>query len=296
MRSPLLITLLLLSACFSLAVVIEPRLAGARVYQRHDKRAIEVILGEARRLFATHFYSKADVYFHSGFYPSIFDEATERDAHMATDAGAVQEKHEHEENFLGKPLDWIDRFSRAFFPSSHTHLDAGGAQEKEKRPEHSGKEDHDLGESGEVREILPWLKITADLDPNRIETYTVAAYWLRTRMNKPKEAEEFLRDGLKANPGSYAILFELGRIYFEAYKDLPRARNVWEAALQRWNQQEPSKKEADTFMLQQITWHLALLEEETGNKEKAVSYLEMARKVSPRPEAVQKRIDELKTK
>jgi tetratricopeptide (TPR) repeat protein len=283
------------SACFSLAVVIEPRLAYAKVYQRHDKSAIEVILGEARRLFATHFYTKADVYFHSGFYPSIFDEATERDAHMATDAGAVQEKHEHDANFLGQPLDWIDRFSRAFFPSSHTHLDAGGARAVEKHDGHGREEDHDLGESGDVREILPWLKITADLDPNRIETYTVGAYWLRTRMNKPKEAEEFLRQGLKANPGNYAILFELGRIYFESYKDLPRARNVWEAALQRWNQQEASKK-PDTFLRLQITSNLALLEEQTGNKQKAINYLEMAKNVSPHPEAVQKRIDELNTR
>src|SRR3954468_23220424 len=100
MRSPALITLLLLSGCFSLAVVVEPRLAYSETYRRHDKPVVEVILGEARRLLATHFYTKADVYFHSGFYPSIFDEATERDAHMATDAGAVRQKYEAEASFL----------------------------------------------------------------------------------------------------------------------------------------------------------------------------------------------------
>src|SRR5437667_4857091 len=68
----------------------------------------------------------------------------------------------------------------------------------------------DLGESSDVREILPWLRLSAELDPNSVRTYTVAAYWLRERMGKVAEAEQFLREGLRANPGSYAILFELG--------------------------------------------------------------------------------------
>jgi tetratricopeptide (TPR) repeat protein len=206
----------------------------------------------------------------------------------------VEEKHGHEADFLGKPRDWIDRFERSFFPSTHTHLDAGGAHEGH---DHAPGEEHhedDLGERADVREILPWLKITAELDPNRIETYTVGAYWLRTRLNKPKEAEAFLREGLQANPGSYAILFELGRIYRENYKDPERARNVWEFALKRWNEQEAGKKDADTFLLLQIVWQLALVEEESHNIPKAISYLEIAKSVSPNPAEVQKRIDELK--
>lgn len=291
MRHPLLILLLLVTCCFSIAVTVEPRVTESEVFARHDRSLIEIILGDARRLFATHFFTKADVYFHSGYYPSIFDEKAERDSHIATGAGAVEEKHEHEGDFLGKPRDWIDRFSRAFYPSSHTHLDethSKGTQEHE-----GGHQDEGLSGS-DTREILPWLKITAELDPNRIETYTVSAYWLRTRMNKPKEAEEFLREGLKANPGSYAILFELGRIYYESYKDSERARNVWELALRRWDEKESQKKDPDTFLLLQITWHLALLEEQAGATEKALGYLERAKTVSPNPEAVQQRIDELR--
>jgi len=40
------------------------------------------------------------------------------------------------------------------------------------------------------REILPWLRLSAELDPQRVETYTVAAYWLRN-MGKIAEAEQF---------------------------------------------------------------------------------------------------------
>src|SRR6266478_4836489 len=82
--------------------------------------------------------------------------------------------------FLCKPRDWIDAFSRKFFPSVHTHLDEGGPQG------HSASAG-DLGQGAEVREILPWLRLSADLDPNRVETYTVTAYWLRRRMGKVAE-------------------------------------------------------------------------------------------------------------
>ncbi len=62
------------------------------------------------------------------------------------------------------------------------------------------------------------------------QTYTVTAYWLRQRMNKVDEADAVLHEGLRNNPGSYDILFELGRLYDESYHDTNRARNVWELA------------------------------------------------------------------
>jgi tetratricopeptide (TPR) repeat protein len=288
MRRPALIAFALLSGCFALAVTVEPELATTKPYLRHEQTPVEVILGDARRFFARHFFVKADIYFHSGYYPSIFDDTSEHhDSHIATDADAMAAHHEegedHEDDFLGKPLDLFDQFSRSFYPSMHTHLDedhAGGGLD-------SGKD--------KIREMLPWLRMTAALDPNRIETYTVGSYWLRTRMGKAQQAESFLREGLEANPGSYAILFELGRIYNESYKDSDRARNLWEAALKHWNQTESTKENPDTFLLLQITWHLALVEQQTGHTEKAIAYLETAKTVSPIPDQVQKRIDELRT-
>ena len=290
-----LLGILLFCGCFSLAVVVEPRLANSPLYARHEKGLVEIVLGDARRLFAGYFFTKADVYFHSGYYPSIFDESGKRESHMATDSGAVQAKGEEGADFLGRPRDWIDRFSRSFFPSTHTHLDEKGEPRECDGHDHEAHGDHGQeGDSGEIREILPWLSMAADLDPNRIETFTVGAFWLRTRMDKPKEAEAFLRDGLRMNPGSSAILFELGRIYHDSYKDSTRARNVWEHALKRWNEQEGGKKEPDTFLLSQIAWHLALVEQEDGNRPKAISYLEAARRVSPNPAEVEKRIEEIK--
>jgi hypothetical protein len=221
-RTYFLLFIALLVLCFGLAADLEPQFQSMRL-SRASGDIFKILLGDSRVLFANHFYVKADEYYHSGYYPTIFDN---RDAfetpHMAADTGAVNSKnHGPEAGFLGPPRDWIDAFGRHFFPDRHTHLDEGGP-------------DGDLSSSDNVREILPWLKLSADLDPDNVQTFTVTAYWLRVRMHKVAEADAFLHEGLRHNPDSYDILFELGRLYDEDYHDTDRARNVWKQAVRKW--------------------------------------------------------------
>ena len=136
-------------------------------------------------------------------------------------------------NFLGKPKDWIEQFGRNFFPTVHTHLEGPNA-----------------------REIMPWLKLSAEMDPKRIDTYVTASYWLRTRLDKPNEAEQFLREGLRANPDSHEILLELGRVYFYN-KNNPRvARNIWELALNKWRRQDLAGENPDPHVQEEILGEL----------------------------------------
>jgi tetratricopeptide (TPR) repeat protein len=265
-----LVLLLLASAAFTLATALQPRASLWGSHAQSDN-VLKILLGDGRRLFANHFFVKADVYFHSGYYPSIFDQAAapKDSRHMTTEehGDEAEEAHEKHMDFLGPPRDWIERFARHFMITKHTHL-----------------------EGGSEREILPWLKLSAELDPQRVDTYTVAAFWLRVRLGKVKEADEFLRDGLRANPNSYEILFELGRLYSENYHDPARARNVWELALRRWREQESAKPQPNNLALDEITVQLARVEEEQGNFAQAIEYLKQAIKVSPAPEALQKEI------
>ena len=269
-----LILLLLAAACFSLATVLQPH--ALTWSQRGESGSVlKLLLGDSRRLFANHFFVQADVSFHSGYYPSIFDQSqVPKDSrHMTAKEGEPEaEEHEKKFNFLGPPRDWIERFGRNFLITAHTHL-----------------------EGGNEREILPWLRLSAELDPQKIETYTVAAYWLRD-MGKTKEAEAFLREGLRNNPDSYEILFELGRLYDENFHDVARARNVWELALRRWTDQQAANKEPDILTLAKIALNLAHLEEREGNLDRAIMLLELAKKASPNPGALQQQIDELKNK
>jgi tetratricopeptide (TPR) repeat protein len=290
-RASLLTLIALLVLCFGLAAHLDIWFQTWEGSRTGSTDVLSVLLGDARKIFARQFFVKADAYFHSGYYPSIFDnnEAFQT-PHMAEDAGAMAGHNQGEEaGFLGKPRDWIDALSRQLFPSVHTHLDEGGAQALGGKPA-------DLGGSSEVGEILPWLKLSAALDPDSVQTYTTTAYWLRERMGKVDEAEQFLRVGLRHIPNSYEILYELGRVYAENRKDPQHAINLWEAALRNWQKQEPSKKEPDRFMFIQITSHLALIEEQLGNYEKALNYMEMWKAMSYAPAEVQQRIDGVKKK
>ena len=49
-------------------------------------------MGDSRQLFANHFFTKADVYFHSGYYPSVFDQAIGGAPHMTAAKDAATER------------------------------------------------------------------------------------------------------------------------------------------------------------------------------------------------------------
>lgn len=288
-RLTCLVLLLLLTVCFSLGVVLQPRSFSWRGQRAQADTMLKVLLGDGRRLFANHFFIKADVYLHSGYYPSIFDQAKLQcedhlkghddhagEPHPATtDADHEAHDHHHDQpDILGQPKDWLDRFGRKFRITEHTHLSGGGLE----------------------REVLPWLKLSAELDPQQVDTYVVAAYWLRSKLGKVAEAEAFLRDGLRANPDSHEILFELGRLFDQDRKDTARARNVWELALRKWAKNEADKPEPDKLMLDRILVNLARLEEREGNYRKALDYLRRLKTVSLFPELIERQIQELQLK
>jgi tetratricopeptide (TPR) repeat protein len=271
--SPCWILALLVTVCFTLAVTLGLRV-GNTTERPQSNNAFKLLFGEGQRLFGNEFYVMADVYFHGGYYPSIFDQPEEKSHILAASRGESDEEDTTNVDFFGSSKDWIDHFGSHFRVNQHTHLDQGA----------------------EAQEILPWLKLAADTNPQMIETYTVAAYWLRTSVHNSKEAEAFLREGLHNNPGNCEILFALGRIYNEDYHDTNRARNVWLAALQRWQAQNDDAKKDSKWLCDEISVNLAYLEENAGNWPQAIKYLEMAKQVSPAPDDVQKQIDEAKRK
>jgi len=286
-RLPLLpLVVLLLVLAFSLATKLgleeEQRLAdnGAG-----DDDPIAHWLGNSRRLFAMSSYVKADAYLHSGYYPTIFDNnAPFKTAHIAEESGAEESKNVGSETTaFGHPNNWIERFELNFYPSTHTHLDQGGP---------SGN----LDTSSQVKEIMPWLKLSSRLDPNRIETYCVAAFWLRVRMHRVDDAEVFLREGLRTNPGNSAILYELGDLYREDRKQPEKARNLYLAALDSWHQENDGQAKPDKFLFSHIVAGLYRLEKKEGNTAKAIEYLKLLKTVSPVPDIIQKQIDALELK
>jgi tetratricopeptide (TPR) repeat protein len=303
MPNPAIILLSLLALAFTLVTWIHPWHSGWEGGRRRDQGILAVFMGDGRRLFGEYFFRKADIYFHSGVYPSIFDQAaaSSEEYHMASAASPPTDSHdaetgddhdhdhdheheteeghedEHEHEQLAPrtdaPVDWLDRFSRNFYPTRHVHLE----------------------EATDAREILPWIRISTELDPQRIATYTTAAFWLRRHLGKVDEAEQFLREGLRANPGSPEILFELGRLHDEDRNDPDRARNLFELALRQW-QAKADPEQEDVMMLRQILAHLAWLEERQGNLPQAIKHWQTLQPRLQDSTAIQQRIEELQSR
>src|SRR5258707_13620 len=120
---PILVLSLLSVVCFTLATLLQPR-AATWSRSAQSGSVLKVLLGDGRRLFANHFFQQADVSFHSGYYPSIFDQRKKPKASAMTAGGAGHDEaaHEKEMEFLGQPRDWIEAFGRHFRVTEHTHL------------------------------------------------------------------------------------------------------------------------------------------------------------------------------
>src|SRR5260221_4912440 len=129
-RSFFLLLVALLIFCFSLATSLVMHFQALESSRRQSNNIFQLLLGDSSRMFANSFFVKADEYYHSGFYPTIFDNNSAfKTPHVAEDTGAVNSNnHGEETGFMGAPHDWIDAFGRHFIPNRHTHLDEGGAE------------------------------------------------------------------------------------------------------------------------------------------------------------------------
>jgi hypothetical protein len=277
--APGLILALLLAVCFTLATWLQPRTREWNQFRAQDSSLMAVTLGDAQRMFATYFFREADVYFHSGYYPSIFDQAHTNEMHIVEQANkepGTPEENEEAEDFLGPPRDWVEKFGRHFYITRHTHLP-----------------------NNKVHEILPWLRVSADLDPHQVETYIVTAYWLREHMRQPHEAETFLREGQRANPDSYEILYELGQLYFDDYKDNTHARNLLELAWRKYSDYEARTGDVDLPVKRGILVGLMRVEKADGHFNKAADYMQTLYDALPAGQAgpradVKVQVDELR--
>ncbi|MBM3847960.1 MAG: tetratricopeptide repeat protein [Verrucomicrobia bacterium] len=298
-----LLTCLLAVISFCLALEMHPGRHALQGMRPDADDPLARVLGEGRKLFANHVFLKADVYFHNGYYPTIFDNrSAHQTPHLAEDAGLREGKNEgDEESFLGPPANWIDAHGRRHFPSRHTHL----GEEIHTHEEHSHDHDHDhahghehghgdeSSDTGSIREVLPWLKASSRLDPGLIESYTVAAFWLR-KAGKHAEAADFVQQGLKANPGHPELLFELGHCRLEA-GNVEKARSIWEGAWKQWKRIELAKKQEDQdrFLAQQILLHLAMAESRMQAPTQCLEWLNVLLPYAASPDAIRERIKEV---
>lgn len=259
--------ILIFFLCTALAAMLDPMFAGIEQRANPSATILGALVGDSRRLFANESYAMADAYYHSGFYPTIFDHVNH--GNHADLAGREDDPND-DDSFMGPPRDWVDKFGRHFYPTVHTHL-------------HDGKQ----------REILPWLELSVELDPKQINAYVTAAYWLRRSLHRSDEAERFLRQGLRANPDSYQILLALGQIDLYDHKAPRVARNVFELAASQWRRQDAAGLKPDPDVYEEVLGEIVAADKSLGNKPQLLADLQSLLKVAHSKEALQQELDEL---
>src|SRR6266702_27512 len=108
MRTTWLVLSSSLTLGVSLATWLEPWFQTWAGNRAKSANVLSVALGDGRKLFASHFFAKADAYFRSGFYPTIFEKRESfLTPRMAEDALAVSKQyHGDEPGFRVNPPDW----------------------------------------------------------------------------------------------------------------------------------------------------------------------------------------------
>src|SRR5271156_5609083 len=109
-RPLVMLFFLLVVICASLAAQLDCWFMAWPGNRAQSFNPLDVLIGGGQKLFAQSFYREADAYYHSGYYPTIYDnrEAFETE-HMAEDTGAVASRNKgDEEGFMGPSLDVID--------------------------------------------------------------------------------------------------------------------------------------------------------------------------------------------
>src|ERR1017187_7638464 len=113
--SPYWFLALLMTMCFTLATLFVPRAENWNGQSQSDN-VFKLLLGDGRKLFANQLFIMGDVYFHSGYYPSIFDQREEQPDVAAPAHGQTEDSDSTNDDFMGQPKDWIDAFGRNFIP------------------------------------------------------------------------------------------------------------------------------------------------------------------------------------
>jgi len=190
--------LFIVLAWLAVSLVVAPRIDMYQFTSLAGKDVSDIpfyikFLGEGRSIISNLSILQADRYLHGGVYHAeeghgLVGSPLEEAYEMSD--GEDLERHEKGHPEPGR-FNILMRVSEEVEVTEHIHL---------------GDE--------EAREIVPWLYYSARIDPHNVLAYTLAGYWIVDRMGKVDEGIDFLKEGLKNNPGSWEIYAELGRIYY----------------------------------------------------------------------------------
>jgi len=150
------------------------------------------------------------------------------------------------------------------------------------------KHDH-LSGAGGIKEMMPWLDMAIRANPQNLESYLVAAFWLSREANLDEKALQILEKAQRNIPYSYEVQLDKGRLLLHM-GNYDLARLSFSAALAFWNKSaDPTSKSALLDRSQALLFR-AMLYEECGKTSEAIEDLQAVLSISPNNPQLKKRL------
>ena len=233
-----------------------------------DMPVIMRMLGESRNIASNLAFLQADLYYHRGIgHP----EGPHEEEHMLDNEGAaeVYVTHLHPAGdidsvpkFYENPLLWI---SYKIETQGHYHM-----------------------EGEDLKEVMPWLYYATKLDPYNVAAYTITAYYLAERFEKPVEAVSLLRQGMALNPDAWEIPAEMGMLEFRYIDDARTAIRFLQRA-----EELLERTDHDNYDERKVLTPLAYSYLEAGEKVKALKVFKQLNILFPGTVSFREKILEL---
>jgi tetratricopeptide (TPR) repeat protein len=138
---------------------------------------------------------------------------------------------------------------------------------------------HAHTQGNETSEILPWLRLASQTDPQNIEIYLVACFWLVGDCGRPDLALAAISEAQQKNPERYELLLEEARIHLSLSNNMNAIRALETA--RKLMQHQPNDAEQASIDLDFIHLSLSYLFEADDDLEQSISAMAALAKHKP---------------
>jgi tetratricopeptide (TPR) repeat protein len=144
----------------------------------------------------------------------------------------------------------------------------------------------------DIVEIMPWLDLSTRVDPQNLNSYLVAAFWLANEANQPKLAFDVLNRAQCNMPYAYRIQLAKGRLLLQEGA-FEKAKQAFSAAFFFWQRSGDSNDIDQLLDKAEALLYRALLREADGAISGAISDLRTVVMIPPDRPATEKRLTQL---
>lgn len=151
-----------------------------------------------------------------------------------------------------------------------------------------------LAGASNIVEIMPWLSFATRVNPQNLDGYLVAAFWLANEAKRPDLAINILEDAQCNIPYSYEVQLDKGRILLHAGNRIP-AKQAFTAAIAFWEKTADTGNSDDLLDKAEALLYRALLREAEGSTQGAIEDLRNMLAISPNRPAMRERLSQLES-